>query len=1264
MAFPSTPLDILIELMLAGVWTDVSADVYVRDVKAIDVGRQDMGARTDPGKLTLTFNNRDGKYSPRNPMSPLWGLIGPNTPVRVSVPGTVNYLELTGADDSYASTPDNAALDITGDLDLRWEGEANWYGPGARMLIGKWGENGSQSYNLRLQDGALYLHVALDGSVGPFMFWELPALPRRAALRGVLDADNGAGGWTMRLYWAESLAGPWTQIGEAVSGDTPVSIFVSDAELQVAPNDLDVAARRRPIEGKVYAAEVRDGIDGTVVASPDFEAQPVGTAPFIDSAGRTWSYSPAARITDRAYRFTGEISTWPKKWVPGGSDVWSAVEAAGVLRRYDQGTKPLQSTLRRRIPSGNPIAYWPFEEEREASSAFSPIAGVTPAAVTGVEWASVDTLPSSKALPKLSAEATLSAIVPEHDPAGQWQVEFVYNADDKVPPADQPHAEVISISSTGTVRRWAVGMRDGSVRLYGYDAGGTDIIFRSFAVGGDVFHGWVRMRLFLSETGGTVSYTVGFQDIGGNTGAGSGTLSGTSGRVTAITGNWTTPTEGWAIGHLSVLPQAASTLYTGSDRAYSGETAWERMRRLASEENIPMARIPGDLTPERMGPQLPQTLLELLHTAAEADDGMLLEDRDRLGLVYRDRSSMYTQEPALTLDCTLPGLDDEDMEPAEEADFVRNDITIKRSGGSEARAVLEEGKLSVLPPPDGIGLYDHAPELSLAADIQAEPLAYWHLHQRTYDGARYPSVTVMLHKPGAQGLIPDVLALREGDLIRIKNLPGYVEFGDLDLIVQGWHEELDLQRWEITFNCAPGGPWNLAVADHLVYGKADTDGSELAAAVTADATSLPVRATADGLPWVSANPVLNANSDFADDLTSWSAFEATIARIPAPAGAPFRGDWVMQVTPNGVGQFPNAGSEQIPVVPGLEYVLSGWLRCTTSRNVALNANWFDAGFGYLTTSANDQAVTADTWTWFEATFTAPGGAANVNLSPTVPNFPPATDVLLCAKITLRLAGGMPKEFPIDIQVGGEVMTVNAITAPLADTFTRTTNPGWGNPDTGAAWVSSGGAGGDHYTQGAEAAHLLTGVDVPRLDLSPVAGADHDVQVDVATFALATGGPQLVAVVARAADGDNCYMGQLSISTTQTITLTLRKRVGGVETELATTTTSLTHSAFAFFRLRLQVIGDRLQARVWPAGGTEPGGWQVTATDTALTAGSNVGCRSVRETANTNADLVIGWDNVALHNPQQFIVERSVNGVVKPHAADGPVRAAHPAIAPL
>ncbi|MFM9815138.1 hypothetical protein ACKI16_42510 [Streptomyces scabiei] len=815
MAFPHTPLDIRTELQLDGAWTDISGDVYVRDVKAIDHGRRDMGSRTDPGSLTLTLNNRDGKYTTRNPESPLWGLLGPNTPIRVSVPGDVRYLELTGAETSYASTPDHASLDLTGDIDLRWEGEANWYGPGAVMLIGKWGASGDRSYHMRLQDGSLYMQVHYGSTTFVFTAQPLPVLPDRAALRTVLDADNGAGGWSMSHYWAPTIAGPWTQIESTFSftGIGPITVHTSTAPLAVSPSHLTVTPPRRPYEGKVYKAEVR-GTAGAVVAAPDFTAQAVGSTGFSDSAGRAWTYSGTARISDRAYRFHGEISTWPKEWVPGGSDVWCSVEASGVLRRYDQGTKALNSTLRRRIPSGSPIAYWHFEEDREASRAYSPIAGVAAAAVTGVEWASLDTLPSSKALPKLSAAATLSAIVPDHDPGGQWQVEFVYNADDTPPVA---YTEIASVSTTGTVRRWSLNLRAGAGRVLGYDASGTAVVDQNVALGGDVFHNWVRLRFYVSEAAGTVTWGMFFQDPGGDAGGISRTVAGTAGRVNAITANWGAATEGWGFGHLSVLPEAGSSLYTGSDTGYAGETAWQRLSRLASEEGLPMARVPGRLTPERVGPQRPEELLELLHQAADADGGMLIEDRDRLGLVLRERSSMYTQEPKLVLDCTMPGLDDENLKPAEESDVARNDITVKRAGGSEGRAVQTTGKFAV----SRIGSYDTAPELSLFADTQTEPIAYWLLHLLTYDGARYPKVTVMLHKPGAQTLIPDVLALREGDLIRITNLPSYVEREDLDLIVQGWHEELDLQRWTITFNCSPGGPWRLATTNVIAEGLED-----------------------------------------------------------------------------------------------------------------------------------------------------------------------------------------------------------------------------------------------------------------------------------------------------------------------------------------------------------------------------------------------------------------------------------------------------------
>ncbi|QUI32430.1 hypothetical protein H9W91_17355 [Streptomyces alfalfae] len=848
MAFPSTPLDIRTELHIGGAWTDRSGDIYVRDPKDIDVGRRDQGARTDPGRLSLTINNRDGTYCPRNPMSPLYGLIGRNTRVRVSVPGTTRYLELPGSTDAAATTPDDAVLDITGDLDLRWEGEADWYAPGARVLIGKWGEAGQRSYHLRLQDGGLYLQV-IRGTTGssPFAFAPLPALPPRAAVRAVLDADNGTGGWAMRHYWAPSLAGPWTEIGAGFTGTTPVAMAVSTAPLSIAPSDLTTTPPRRPYEGRVYAAEVRSGIDGPLVASPDFEAQPIGAADFTDGAGRLWTLAGAARISDRAERFVGEIAAWPQKWQPDGSDVWVPIEAAGILRRYGQGVKPLDSTLRRRIPSGNPIAYWPMEEEREATRAYSPIAGVSPAALTGVEFAAVDTLPSSKALPRLTAAATLSAIVPAHDAAGQWQVEFVYTADDKVPAASGPLAELINVSATGTVRRWVVRLRDGDGRLYGYDASGAAIVGKSLGIGGDVFHGWVRLALWVRDTGtGDIEYRIAWQDVGGDQGGRTYTLPGaTAGQVTALTCDWGPLTEGWAIGHLSVLPTAASTLYTGSDNAYAGETAWQRMLRLANEESIPIGRLAGPLTPERVGPQRPDTLLDLLQSAADADGGLLLESRTRLGLLYRDRSTLYTQEPALTLDYRAPGLA-APLEPVDDDSATRNDITVTREGGSSARAVLEEGPLSVQPPPAGIGLYDEAVTLALDDDVQPVPHAFWRLHLGTYDGARYPSVSVMLHK--APHLIPAVLALREGDLIRLTNLPPWVSHNDVDLIVEGYHEVLDLQKWDITFNCSAGGPWNTAKADHPVYGKAGTDGSELAEPVDAAATTLLVAATA-GPAW-------------------------------------------------------------------------------------------------------------------------------------------------------------------------------------------------------------------------------------------------------------------------------------------------------------------------------------------------------------------------------------------------------------------------------
>ncbi|MEK8107403.1 hypothetical protein NKG94_23800 [Micromonospora sp. M12] len=63
-------------------WVDITDDV--RGSLSITRGRSGEGYRADPGKCAFRLDNRTGRYSPRNVLSDLYGLIGKNTLVRVS----------------------------------------------------------------------------------------------------------------------------------------------------------------------------------------------------------------------------------------------------------------------------------------------------------------------------------------------------------------------------------------------------------------------------------------------------------------------------------------------------------------------------------------------------------------------------------------------------------------------------------------------------------------------------------------------------------------------------------------------------------------------------------------------------------------------------------------------------------------------------------------------------------------------------------------------------------------------------------------------------------------------------------------------------------------------------------------------------------------------------------------------------------------------------------------------------------------------------
>ncbi|MFJ8146052.1 poly-gamma-glutamate hydrolase family protein [Streptomyces sp. NPDC096048] len=191
---------------------------------------------------------------------------------------------------------------------------------------------------------------------------------------------------------------------------------------------------------------------------------------------------------------------------------------------------------------------------------------------------------------------------------------------------------------------------------------------------------------------------------------------------------------------------------------------------------------------------------------------------------------------------------------------------------------------------------------------------------------------------------------------------------------------------------------------------------------------------------------------------------------------------------------------------------------------------------------------------------------------------------------------------------------------------------------------------------------LGSINNSRYATVPYPSPDVDLTAAMATDKLATGGSHFLHLVARYADTNNSYLARLALNTDQSITLTLRKRVGGTETLLATAagTGGLTHAAGRRFRVRFRVTGGTLRAKVWRDGGTEPDAWSVTTSDSSLSAAGAVGIRAILSVTNTNSlPVTAKFAGFQQLTPQRMHVVRSANGIVKAHAAGADVRLANP-----
>lgn len=212
------------------------------------------------------------------------------------------YISLPGTSGTYAATPDAAALDITGDIDIRALVALDDWTPAVQATIASKDDSASRSWRF---------YVTTGGALG--IIWYptgLTASALSAPSTAAVSAANGQMVWVrvafdvadstnrkFEFYTSSEVTKrasdvTWAQLGATVTqaGNTTLANSVAQLELGGFAN-----AGAQQLVGKVFALQLRDGINGTVVFDWD-----------LTRDGRSGTTTTA--LTGQTVTYTGSVS--------------------------------------------------------------------------------------------------------------------------------------------------------------------------------------------------------------------------------------------------------------------------------------------------------------------------------------------------------------------------------------------------------------------------------------------------------------------------------------------------------------------------------------------------------------------------------------------------------------------------------------------------------------------------------------------------------------------------------------------------------------------------------------------------------------------------------------------------------------------------------------------------------------------------------------------------------------------------------------------
>lgn len=578
--------------------------------------------------------------------------------------------------------------------------------------------------------------------------------------------------------------------------------------------------------------------------------------------------TPLKVTVGSAVRGIAEVNSWKCdesqdfRKTPRRGKSWTDISASGILARVNKWGRFIRSPLYRAVVlSGtDPAEYWDMEIPSGGSEAPSAVSGSSLTPVTTVrytvgtsvlppggapDFGSGNGVPGSAALPGFQNGGTLAGPIRKDTFNGyaiDWVMQFEANTD----AGGTTSADVLRWTETGTYVEFTVNVTKDFVTVFHSNVAdkATGSFTGSATAALDVYDGAPHhFRYQVRQSGGnyradiyidSANYATADNFVPG--------MTGTVGRPSAIEWN---PGEDrgdympvacghlvvWKSGQLGDQPPVFFAL-----NGYAGETAGDRMDRLCDEENITFGLEGTAALSREMGPQKPDTLYNLMQEIKNTDDGLVYDDIDVLGIIFKIRSRRYNRTPTMTLyPSDFPAL------PVEVTDDLdtNNIVTARQRDGGEATAEDSTSFLGSQAPPSGVGeekteidvnLYD--PNTYLIQE------ANWWMRRGTVDLPRYPQLVLDLN--ASPHLVTAANDLVVGAVIEIVGLRENV----IRLFVLGWTETIGTHSRKMVLTCKPDQQFVVGEYDDTAV-RYDLASCTLNGVHSANATTLTLSMSSD-----------------------------------------------------------------------------------------------------------------------------------------------------------------------------------------------------------------------------------------------------------------------------------------------------------------------------------------------------------------------------------------------------------------------------------